>query len=126
MSYFISVRKTLSEKIFEKREIFCLRYQYVNMILTLCLFSFQSTSTSQWALYCLSTHKEIQSKLYESLKDKDERAVLSDSLLKGVLKETLRLYPTAPFLTRHTLKDAVIGGYEVSKKVVEYALDFYF
>lgn len=75
-----------------------------------------STSTMQWALYLLSTNIQAQEKLYDSLRGKNEKEIISDILLKGVIKETLRLYPTAPFLTRYISKDAVIGGYTVNKK----------
>lgn len=34
-------------------------------------------------------------------------------MLKNVLRETLRLYPVAPFLTRYLTTDGVIGGYKI-------------
>ena len=70
-------------------------------------------------MYLLSTHSEIQEQLYQSIKDKQHEEAFLDPFLKGVLKETLRLYPTAPFLTRYIAKDAQIGGYHVSKEVIK-------
>ena len=34
-------------------------------------------------------------------------------LVRAVVKETLRLYPVAPFLTRLIQSDTCIGGYQV-------------
>ncbi|XP_033221676.1 cytochrome P450 315a1, mitochondrial-like isoform X2 [Belonocnema kinseyi] len=76
-----------------------------------------TTSSTQWALYLLSIHPEIQERLHENVKDKKHKQALLDPLTIGILKETLRLYPTAPFLTRYIPVDAQIGGYQVSKEM---------
>jgi cytochrome P450 len=51
-------------------------------------------------------HAELQ-KVHRS----DE--IVQLPLLRGVVKEALRLYPTAPFLTRYLPQDNLIGGYHV-------------
>ncbi|XP_033212668.1 cytochrome P450 315a1, mitochondrial-like [Belonocnema kinseyi] len=77
-----------------------------------------TTSSTQWALYLLSIHPAIQERFYKNVKDKKHKEALLDPLTIGILKETLRLYPTAPFLTRYIPVDAQIGGYHVSKEEI--------
>lgn len=61
----------------------------------------------------------MQEQLFEHLKDLPQKELLRDSLLKGVIKEALRLYPTAPFISRYVPEDSVIGNYFVPKGVNE-------
>ena len=71
------------------------------------LFAGQDTSaaTLSWTLYLLSRHPQVQDKLYDEVKDISlENATKSDllklSYLDAVLKESMRLYPVAPFVVR--------------------------
>lgn len=67
--------------------------------------------SSQWAFYLLSQESEIQSKIRtEDLNTRSEY-----SLLQGFIRETLRLYPVAPFIGRYLKTDAIIGNYEIKK-----------
>lgn len=68
-------------------------------------------------LFLLGSDPELQEKLFESIKNLSSKEILRDSLIKGVIKETLRLYPIAPFITRYLPEDNVIGGYFVPKGV---------
>lgn len=65
----------------------------------------------------LGDHQELQEKLFESIKYLTPKEILRDTLIKSVIKETLRLYPIAPFITRYLPEDNVIGGYFVPKGV---------
>ncbi|XP_065346066.1 cytochrome P450 315a1, mitochondrial [Cloeon dipterum] len=61
-----------------------------------------SAVTMQWTLYLLAKNPEAQ-----------ERAFKDPSLLRGVLKESMRLYPVAPFLTRILPEESRISGYRI-------------
>nr|UFQ04584.1 halloween gene shadow [Cyrtorhinus lividipennis] len=60
--------------------------------------------TSQWASYFLGKHKEAQ-----------EAARKDPSLVKGVIKETLRLCPPAIFISRIIPEETSIHGYHLNK-----------
>ncbi|KAK2581866.1 hypothetical protein KPH14_002329 [Odynerus spinipes] len=71
--------------------------------------------STQWMLMLLGSNPKLQEKLFESVKDLSSEKVLRDCLIKGIIKEALRLYPIAPFITRYLPEDSVIGGYFVPK-----------
>lgn len=73
----------------------------------------------QWALLLLSGYPALQDQLFNGIKDLSPEEITQHSLLKNVLKETLRLYPVAPFLTRYLTTDSWIGDYFVTKQVNE-------
>nr|XP_033322149.1 cytochrome P450 315a1, mitochondrial isoform X2 [Megalopta genalis] len=74
-----------------------------------------TATTLQWILLLMSNHPYKQEELYNHLKKLPEKKVLQDGQLRGVIKETLRLYPTAPFISRYLPEDSVIGNYFVPK-----------
>ncbi|CAK9823091.1 Cytochrome P450 315a1, mitochondrial [Anthophora retusa] len=74
-----------------------------------------TATTLQWILLLLCNHPEKQEELYKHLKDIPEKELLREPLLKGIIKESLRLYPIAPFISRYLPKDSVIGNYFVPK-----------
>ncbi|XP_018310004.1 cytochrome P450 315a1, mitochondrial [Mycetomoellerius zeteki] len=71
--------------------------------------------TMQWALLLLSSHPELQDRLFNEIKDLPLEDLLQHQLLRYTWKETLRLHPVAPFLTRYLPVDSIIGGYFVPK-----------
>lgn len=70
----------------------------------------------------LCNHPERQEELFENLKDLPQRDLLQIPLLKGIIKESLRLYPIAPFISRYLPEDSVIGNYFVPKGVNQFIL----
>lgn len=76
-----------------------------------------TSATISWALHLLSEHPEIQRQVqaevdavlvggpadYTHLEDLD--------LTRRVVTETIRLYPSAWFMTRHTTTDTTLGGH---------------
>jgi cytochrome P450 len=58
--------------------------------------------------------EELCAELQEVHKSDD---IVQIPLLRGVMREALRLYPVAPFLTRYLPEDSLIGGYCVQAGV---------
>ncbi|XP_047096725.1 cytochrome P450 4C1-like isoform X2 [Schistocerca piceifrons] len=89
-------------------------------------FMFEGHDTTSvamcWALLLLGHHQNVQDKVYSELHDifghdKDRLPTLQDlnsmKYLEMVIKETLRLYPSVPFIGRKVTKNIEIGGYAV-------------
>lgn len=68
----------------------------------------------------MSKHPERQEMLLDHLKDLPQKEIVRNPLLKGMIKESLRLYPIAPFISRYLPEDSVIGNYFVPKEVNEH------
>lgn len=66
-----------------------------------------------WALYLLARNPQVQQQVASELATSEPQAWMSHSLLRAVMRETLRIYPAAPFLTRALAADTVLGGYNV-------------
>ncbi|KAJ8679924.1 hypothetical protein QAD02_015711 [Eretmocerus hayati] len=79
----------------------------------------------QWLLLLLSRSSEVQVKLQERLAELKKRAndktsdyesdLLHEPILKGSIRESLRLYPIAPFLMRLLPEDTLLDGYPAYK-----------
>ncbi|XP_015110239.1 cytochrome P450 315a1, mitochondrial isoform X2 [Diachasma alloeum] len=74
-----------------------------------------TTYSTQWALYLLSTHEEVQERIFDIVSSNSSQEMIDNLYMKGVLRESLRLYPTAPFLMRCLSQDSTIEGYTISK-----------
>lgn len=72
----------------------------------------------QWTLLLLSSRPEFQDQLFHRVKHLSLEDIPREHLVRSVWRETLRLYPVAPFLTRYLPADATIGDYSVSKGVI--------
>lgn len=75
---------------------------------------------SSFALYLIGRHPEVQSKVHQELddifgEDKNRPVTTSDvkrlAYLEAVLKESLRLYPSAPLILRNLSEDVVLDGH---------------
>ncbi|KRT79716.1 cytochrome P450 [Oryctes borbonicus] len=67
----------------------------------------------EWILYLVSKHPKIQTQLYNELQTNP-----NTPLPKNIVRESLRLYPVAPFLTRFPPEDINIDGYKISKNTL--------
>lgn len=73
----------------------------------------------------LSDQPDLQQKLFEDLRDLSPLEITRHQLLNGVIKESLRLHPVAPFITRYVPEDSYIRNYLITKGVIEnYYLKF--
>nr|GEZ86169.1 cytochrome P450 CYP82D47-like [Tanacetum cinerariifolium] len=82
-----------------------------------------TTVTLTWALALLVNNPFVLNKAQQEIEahvGKDRRLVESDLnnlvYLQAIIKETMRLYPAAPFLVPHvSTEDCVVGGYTIPK-----------
>jgi Cytochrome P450 len=80
---------------------------------------FQTSHTMQWVLYSLGRNPAVQDRVADECRRSIELAPTAGdrwqqmSLMKGSVKEALRLYPVAPFLTRILPDESQIGDYQV-------------
>lgn len=85
-----------------------------------------SATSIEWVLSALIRHPRVMKKLRQEVKevvgDKtfvDESDLPKLCYLHMVIKETFRLYPTAPLLVpRKSVKDVLINGYNIPEKTL--------
>ncbi|KAH6934046.1 hypothetical protein HPB50_019788 [Hyalomma asiaticum] len=95
--------------------------ELVRIVTDLFLAAADTTShATQWALYLLAKHPEQQERLLDSVRSvvPAGQSISEESLarlpyVKAVIREALRLYPVAPFLTRILSEDIVLDGYHI-------------
>ncbi|CAH0557394.1 unnamed protein product [Brassicogethes aeneus] len=83
--------------------------ELIRIVCDLILAAGDTTAYSmQWILYLIAKNPVIQNNLRHNLQNN------SSTLQKNILKESLRLYPVAPFLTRYLPQEATVNGYRIS------------
>ncbi|XP_019645756.1 PREDICTED: cytochrome P450 27C1-like [Branchiostoma belcheri] len=82
-----------------------------------------TSTTLLWTLYELSRRPELQDRLHQEVTQvigQDKVMTWDDlkdlHLLKAVIKESLRMYPVAPAISRVLQEDTVIMGYKLPAK----------
>ncbi|XP_010793595.1 cytochrome P450 27C1-like [Notothenia coriiceps] len=86
-------------------------------------FCFSQTSfTLSWASYLLARHPHIQQQIYTEVTTTLGPGAVATAddvsrlpLIRGLVKETLRLFPVLPGNGRITQDDLVVGGYFIPK-----------
>lgn len=68
----------------------------------------------QWSLYELARNGSAQCSVRA---DSFENGTLESTLIRGAVRETMRMYPMAFFIGRLMSVDAVIAGFEIPKNV---------
>lgn len=63
----------------------------------------------------LSQNSKIQQQIIEETDE--EAADFGTTIIRGLVKEALRLYPVAPFIGRFMPKDILLKGYPIKKDV---------
>jgi ecdysteroid 2-hydroxylase len=76
-------------------------------ILSVGIIILQTAYTTQWILYLLANNDQ----------EKKEIRIKGAPYVKFVIKESMRLYPVAPFLTRILPQDSIFGDYQLHKGV---------
>lgn len=85
-----------------------------------------SKSASAFVTYCIAKYPEVQQKVYEEaellLGDDPEKEIKIEDLsllvyTEAVIKESLRLYPSTPYLSRKLRSEITTGGYTFPKDV---------
>ncbi|XP_054157968.1 cytochrome P450 4C1-like [Oppia nitens] len=92
-------------------------------------FMFEGHDTTSvslgWSLYLLGLHREVQDKIHDELTaifgddiDNNQRDITAEDIqrmtyLECVLKESLRMYPSVPFIGRHLAEDCPVGDYVI-------------
>lgn len=69
--------------------------------------------STQYALYLLSQNPEIQQSIRQQIISSDNES--DTPLVRGTVREALRLFPVATFVGRILGKDGILGGYKVNK-----------
>lgn len=85
------------------------------------LFAGQDTSaaTLSWTLHLLSQHPKVQQKLADELYDsKGTQPFYKSNYLDAVVKESMRLYPVAPFVVRKLDHDVTMHGVQLPKGAI--------
>ncbi|XP_049765720.1 cytochrome P450 4C1-like [Schistocerca cancellata] len=93
-------------------------------------FMFEGHDTTaaamSWAVFLLGHHPDVQQKAFEELNEifqgSDRLPTFQDlqnmKYLEMVIKETLRLYPSVPFIGRINSKESESGGYKLPEGVM--------
>lgn len=69
-------------------------------------------------MYLLARNPDLQDELNaELLEVHRPEDIVQLPLVRGTMREALRLYPVAPFLSRYLPEDSMIGGYRVPSGV---------
>ncbi|CAG2109962.1 unnamed protein product [Medioppia subpectinata] len=94
--------------------------EMVRIIVDLFIAAADTTShATQWALYLLSRNPQCQRRMLDEVNSVTGGHIVEEchlphlSYTKGVIKEALRLYPVAPFLTRYLSHDMELSGYGI-------------
>ncbi|KAL7890731.1 hypothetical protein AOLI_G00002070 [Acnodon oligacanthus] len=94
---------------------------YANMTEMLLAGVDTTSFTLSWSTYLLARHQTVQQQIYEEVTNVlGGRAPTADDvpqlpLIRGLVKETLRLFPVLPGNGRVTQDDLVLGGYFIPK-----------
>ncbi|XP_070566052.1 cholesterol side-chain cleavage enzyme, mitochondrial-like [Ptychodera flava] len=128
------VTKTLEKEDFEEGEADFITYLvsqgkisteeiYANITEMLSAAIDTTSNALKWSLYEVARQPEVQERFYEEIKSvlSGREVPTADDIakmpyLKGVVKETLRLYPACLSFTRILDHDIVIRGYRIPAK----------
>ncbi|GJV67963.1 cytochrome P450 93A3-like protein [Tanacetum coccineum] len=82
-----------------------------------------SANTVEWAMASLINHPNVMTKATQEIDQVvGKNRLLQESdiqklpYLQSIVKETLRLYPSASLIPRQSTKDCVVGGYHIPAK----------
>lgn len=71
-------------------------------------------------LHDLAMHQDVQNEVFETLTHSTMTPGHIPPLLRAIMKETLRLHPTAAATSRFLDTDAILSGFNVPKNVTDF------
>ncbi|KAJ0754880.1 putative cytochrome P450 [Helianthus annuus] len=117
-----------------KDKLFGLTHKHIKAMLmnVLAAGTDASAATVVWSLTLLMKNPNVMKKAQEEVRNVigkksmiDEDDLPKLTYLKAVIKETMRLYPSAPLLVpRETMKDTILHGYKIKQKTIVYVNAF--
>lgn len=75
--------------------------------------------STQWAMYALGQNPQVQHTIRQELSTMPANR-FDSPLIRGTVRETLRLYPVATFIGRILAKDAILSNYRLDKHTLVY------
>uniref|UniRef100_A0A182W5L6 Cholesterol side-chain cleavage enzyme, mitochondrial n=1 Tax=Anopheles minimus TaxID=112268 RepID=A0A182W5L6_9DIPT len=76
------------------------------------LLDLMTSFATVWSLYLLASNPTLQESVRENVRESN---TLECTAVKGVVRETLRLYPVAPFIGRFIENECIFGEYALPK-----------
>ena len=84
----------------------------------------QTSHSTTWLLYLVGKNPNIGERIHDEITDTvsgNDNDLWSEmerlKIVNNVIREALRIYPVAPFLTRKLYSEANLGGYSVPSGV---------
>lgn len=104
----------LSDGFLQKMKDAQMGREYINRIFVDLIIAAGDTTafSTLWALFLLGQNPCTQAQIYHILCSEGNK---ESALMKGIIKETLRMFPVAPFIGRVLPEDAVIGNFKINK-----------
>ncbi|MCP4914721.1 MAG: cytochrome P450 [Oligoflexia bacterium] len=93
------------------------KHELRDEILTLLIAGHETSAhTLTWAIGLLAKHQDIQERLFNDIKNETLETIAHHPYLLQVLKETMRLYPAFPVLSRKANENTSLGQYHLEKE----------
>jgi ecdysteroid 2-hydroxylase len=74
-----------------------------------------SSYATQWSLYSLAKDPKVQQEVRQGIQA--EGGGMESALVRATVRESLRMYPVAPFVGRILMTESVIGQYRIPQIV---------
>ncbi|XP_055707930.1 cytochrome P450 315a1, mitochondrial [Phlebotomus papatasi] len=111
----------LQNGILQEMQAFEIPQEYIERIIVdLIIAAGDTTSFSMlWCLHLLSKHPDVQENIRKEVVGRDSANADEIPILRATIRETLRLFPVAPFVGRVVGgKDTILGNYRIDQEVM--------
>lgn len=111
----------LQNGILQEMQAFEIPPEYIERIIVdLIIAAGDTTSFSMlWCLHLLSKHPEVQENIRKEVLGRDSANADEIPILRATIRETLRLFPVAPFVGRVVGgKDTILGKFRIDQEVM--------
>lgn len=72
--------------------------------------------STQWGVYLLAKHRKVQTEVRNEISN-DTNQTHETPLIRGTIREAMRLFPVASFIGRFLASDGIFGQYRIPKDV---------